>query len=387
MINGYAVLSKSRKSYSFSRNLYDLRVLQLLLSCELRFKPVLFPSMIAVDAFFRFSGIGVLLLLVTLTVIHIPKWRSAPYLILACMSLTAVYIGYSPKVFQPSGTLNVVVRLLDVPHLVFIWLFTLSLFNSNFTLKPFHILTGILYCAPIFWVRFEQFGWVLKSPPLIGPVVSIMSIALITHLCVTTLKGRKDDLLIKRRASRIYFVAVIAFVTTISAISEPLIPSTSEWRQTSKILIIWPAIIWGFIWMTSFDKKAITFADDIAEKESLSEQDKQLKEKLIIEMREGLAFKDPKISIVTLASKTGVTQHRLRSLINQNLGYKNFSAFVNSYRIKEAKSVLSDRKKEHIPIQSIALDSGFNSLSSFNRAFKNSESITPTEYRDQNRGS
>ena len=340
--------------------------------------------MIALDAFFRFSGIGVLLLLATLTMIHFPKWRSAPYLILSCISLIALFIGYSPKVFRPSGTLFIVVRFLDIPELVFVWLFALSLFNSNFTLKPFHILIGILYCLPIIWVRFEEFGWGLKNPPLIGPAISFLSIALITHLCVTTLKGRKDDLVNKRRASRIYFVVIIAFVTTVAAIIEPLIPSNSEWRLTSKIIVIWPAIIWGFIWMMTINQKAVTFEEDIREKNSLSERDKQLRDKLVSGMKEGLAFKDPNLSIVTLASKIGVTQHRLRSLINQNLGYKNFSEFVNTYRIEEAKSVLTDRKKEHIPILNIALDSGFNSLSSFNRIFKNSESITPTEYRNQN---
>ena len=340
-----------------------------------------------IDAFFRFSGIGVLLLLAALTVIHFPKWKSAPYLVLTCLSLCALFIGYSPEAFRPSGTLFYIVRLIDVPHLVFTWLFALSLFNSNFTLKPFHILIGILFSVPMIWVRFVEFGWVLEDPPLIGPIISLLSIALITHLCVTTLKGRKDDLLNKRRASRIYFVAIIAFVAVISAISEPLIPSASEWRQTSKILAIWPAIIWGFIWMVSFDQKAVTFAEDIREQNNLSEQDKQLRDKLFYGMKEEHAFKDPNLSIVTLASKIGVTQHRLRSLINKNLGYKNFSEFVNAYRIEDVKSVLSDRKKDHIPILTIALDSGFNSLSSFNRVFKSSESITPTEYRNQNRAS
>jgi len=341
--------------------------------------------MIALDAFFRFSGIGVLLLLVTLTIVHFPKWKSAPYLILTCISLIALFVGFSPKVFRPSGVLFFVARLLDVPHLVFTWLFALSLFNSNFKLKSFHILIGILYCAPIFWVRFEEFGWGLTNPPLIGPIISFLSIALITHLCVTTLKGRKDDLLNKRRASRIYFVAIIAFVTLVSAIGEPLIPRHSEWKLTFNILAIWPAIIWGFIWMMSFDQKAVTFSEGSEQKNSLSERDKQLREKLVHAMNEGLAFKDPKLSIVTLASKIGVSQHRLRSLINQSMGYKNFSEFVNTYRIEDVKSVLTDEKKEHIPILTLALDSGFNSLSSFNRAFKNSESITPTEYRDQNR--
>lgn len=340
--------------------------------------------MIAVDAFFRFSGIGVLLLLATLTVMHFKKWRSAPYLILTCISLSALFIGYSPNALRPSGTLFVVVRLLDVPHLVFIWLFALSLFNSRFTLKPFHILIGALYSAPIIWVRLDEFWGDLKTPTLIGPVISLLSIALITHLCVTTLTGRKDDLLNKRRASRIYFVAIIAFVTIVSAISEPLIPSASEWRQTSKVLAIWPAIVWGFIWMVSFDQKAVTFTEDVKENNSLNERDRQLRDKLVYVMKEGLAFKDPSLNIVKLASKMGVTQYRLRSLINQNLGYKNFSEFVNAYRIEEVKKALTDRKNEHIPILTIALDSGFNSLSSFNRVFKDSESMTPTEYRNQN---
>ena len=328
-----------------------------------------------------------MLLLAALTMIHVPKWKSAPYLILTCISLSALFIGYSPEIFRPTGTLFVFVRLLDIPYLVFIWLFALSLFNSNFTLKPFHILVGMLYCVPIFWVRFEEFGWGLKNPPLIGPIISLLSIALVAHLCAATLKGRKDDLVNKRRASRIYFVVVIAFITAVAAIIEPLTPTSSDWRLTSKIVVIWPAIIWGFIWMMSFDRKAVTFADDVREKNNLSERDKQLRDKLVYEMKDRLAFKDPSLTIVTLASKIGVTQHRLRSLINQNLGYKNFSEFVNAYRIEDVKSALTDRKRADIPILTIALDSGFKSLSSFNRAFKNSESITPTEYRNQNRAS
>ncbi|MEL6868445.1 MAG: helix-turn-helix domain-containing protein [Pseudomonadota bacterium] len=340
--------------------------------------------MTTLDAFFRFSGIGVLLLLASLTVMHFPKWRSAPYLVLTCISVSALFIGYAPKIFQPSGALYFVVRLLDVPHLVFVWLFALSLFTTNFRLRPLHILLGVLYCLPILWVRLDEFGWSAADPPFIGAAVSLSSIGLITHLCVTTLKGRTDDLLHKRRASRVYFVAMIALVTVVSAVSEPLIPISSEWRQTSKVLAIWPAIIWGFIWMTTFDRKAVTFMDDVSETKSLSEQDKQLREKLVHEMKECLAFRDPDLSIVSLASKIGVTQHRLRSLINKTLGHKNFSEFVNAYRIADVKTVLADRKKVHVPILTISMDSGFKSLSSFNRAFKKAEGITPTEYRTQN---
>ncbi|MFK7843515.1 MAG: helix-turn-helix domain-containing protein [Sphingorhabdus sp.] len=338
--------------------------------------------MFLLDAFFRFSGIGLLLMLAIITLSNFRKWESAGYLILACISVSALFLGYSPSVMQPSGILYIVARLLDIPHLVFIWLFALSLFETNFTLKWTHILVGSIYCIPLIWVRFEEFGWVANNPNMIGYVISFMSLVLMIHLCMTTLRGRKDDLLDKRRASRIYCVVVIVFVALVAAISEPLIPSSSEWRQTTKVLTIWPAIIWGFIWMTSFDGKAVTFANNSGEKNVLNEQDAQLREKLTHEMEAGLAFKEPSLSISKLASKLGVTQHRLRSLINQNLGHKNFCDFVNTYRIFEVKNALTDPKKEHLPILTLALDSGFKSLSTFNRTFKKSENLTPTEYRN-----
>lgn len=241
---------------------------------------------------------------------------------------------------------------------------------------------GLLYCAPLIWVRFEEFGWVPGNPPGIGPLISVLSLALMGHLCATTLKGRQDDLVDKRRASRIYFVIVIVFVAAAAAISDPLLPIDPPRRQTAKVLIIWPAIIWGFIWMTSFNKLAVTFSPDGNLIHALSARDKELKDKLETEMRAGLAFKDSNLNIVTLSSRLGVTQHRLRSLINQTLGYKNFSSFVNTYRINDMKVALADPKNAHLPILILALDSGFNSLSSFNRIFKIYENMTPTEYRN-----
>lgn len=338
--------------------------------------------MLILDAFFRFSGIGLLMMLALLTALNFPKWKSAPYLILTCISVSAVFLGFAPDGIQTSGAFYRILRLADVPHLVFLWLFALSLFQTNFSLRPFYTLIGLLYCAPLVWVRFEEFGWISGNPPGIELFISLLSLALMVHLCVTTLRSRKDDLVDKRRASRVYFVIIITIVTVISAVSEPLIPYHSDWKQTSKVLAIWPAIVWGFIWMTTFNKRAVTFASNDNLADTLSVRDKALKEKLETEMHTGLAFKDPDLNIVTLASRLGVTQHRLRSLINRTLGYKNFSAFVNAYRIDDVKVALTDPKNAHLPILTLALDCGFNSLSSFNRIFKLSENMTPTEYRN-----
>ena len=71
----------------------------------------------------------------------------------------------------------------------------------------------------------------------------------------------------------------------------------------------------------------------------------------------------------------------MRRLINGQLGHRNFSAFVNGYRLAEAEAALADPGQAEVPILTIALDAGFGSIGPFNRAFKSHTGLTPTEYR------
>jgi AraC-like DNA-binding protein len=71
----------------------------------------------------------------------------------------------------------------------------------------------------------------------------------------------------------------------------------------------------------------------------------------------------------------------LRRLINGQLGHRNFSAFVNGYRLSEVVAALADPSQAEVPILTIALDAGFGSIGPFNRAFKAHTGLTPTEYR------
>ena len=76
-----------------------------------------------------------------------------------------------------------------------------------------------------------------------------------------------------------------------------------------------------------------------------------------------------------------MSSYRLRSFINKTLGHTNFSTYINSFRIEEIKQAFASPENDHIPILTIALNHGFNSLSPFNRAFKQVEGITPKEFR------
>ena len=95
------------------------------------------------------------------------------------------------------------------------------------------------------------------------------------------------------------------------------------------------------------------------------------------------AYRREGLTIGTLAAELGVPEYRLRQLINEGLGYRNFNAFLNRYRIDEARDALADPVQEEVPILTIALDAGFQSVGPFNRAFKAATGVTPSEFRRQ----
>ena len=63
------------------------------------------------------------------------------------------------------------------------------------------------------------------------------------------------------------------------------------------------------------------------------------------------------------------------------LGHRNFNAYVNGLRLEQACKALADPALRHLPVLSIALDAGFQSIGPFNRAFKAAMGVTPTDYR------
>jgi AraC-like DNA-binding protein len=95
----------------------------------------------------------------------------------------------------------------------------------------------------------------------------------------------------------------------------------------------------------------------------------------------GKVYRDQELSIASLSQQLDIPEYRLRRLINQQLGHRNFSAFINGYRLAEAETALRDPTQAEVPILTIALDAGFGSIGPFNRAFKAHTGLTPTEYR------
>ena len=98
-------------------------------------------------------------------------------------------------------------------------------------------------------------------------------------------------------------------------------------------------------------------------------------------MADDRAYRSEDLSLASLASRLAVPEYRLRRLSNQRLGHRNFTAYVNGWRLAEAQTALADPAQRDLPVLSIALEAGFQSIGPFNRAFKVATGRMPTEFR------
>ncbi|MEX2962572.1 helix-turn-helix domain-containing protein [Microbulbifer sp. TYP-18] len=116
--------------------------------------------------------------------------------------------------------------------------------------------------------------------------------------------------------------------------------------------------------------------------EPLDPQQTQLLQRLQSHMSDG-GYRRTGLTIRELAELLDAREHVLRALINRHLGYRNFNEYLNQFRIDEASTRLADPDQAHLPVLTIALDTGYRSLSPFNAAFKRRHDLTPTEFRRQ----
>jgi AraC-like DNA-binding protein len=90
-------------------------------------------------------------------------------------------------------------------------------------------------------------------------------------------------------------------------------------------------------------------------------------------------YKNPELVISDISNKLGTHSKKVSQVINQGFNL-NFNDFVNLYRIKALMQKLEEREHDIQTLLSLALECGFNSKSTFNRAFKRYTSLTPKEY-------
>ncbi|MTI32770.1 helix-turn-helix domain-containing protein [Xanthovirga aplysinae] len=146
-------------------------------------------------------------------------------------------------------------------------------------------------------------------------------------------------------------------------------------------LIVYISIL---LWVYKRSKKNIVIESPIKYANSslsISEAEGYM-EKLTKLMEEEKLFLNPSLTLTKLSKQLGINSKELSQVINQTTNF-NYSKYIVNLRVQEAKRLLSLPEHQHYTIASIAYDSGFNSLSSFNASFKKVVGMTANDYRKQ----
>ncbi len=201
-----------------------------------------------------------------------------------------------------------------------------------------------------------------------------------------TLAGWRGDLVESRRWARLVFAfgvgLWIAVVTVLSLAGVGIVPAVSG--------VLGIALVAALLRLRSAEAPALapgglaawTAPQDAAETvEPMDDTERRLQERLLALFEVELVHREGGLTPAGLAQRLGVAEYRLRRLINRRLGHRNFTEFLNTYRLAEARAALADPAQARVPVLTIALDAGFQSIGPFNRAFKAATGETPTEYR------
>lgn len=96
-------------------------------------------------------------------------------------------------------------------------------------------------------------------------------------------------------------------------------------------------------------------------------------------MQHNQLYLQPALTLADVAHQLKTNTSVLSGVVN-GVYKKNFNDFVNAYRVEEFKKQIQSPQNKHLTLLAVALDCGFNSKSTFNRAFKNATGITPKEF-------
>lgn len=304
------------------------------------------------------------------------RWVGAVF----CLSVAAYAINSCWQASALVGPLAGPVWVLSAAGTAYFWLFALTLFED----RPF----VWERTAPIF-VMTAVAAIAAASPPSVSRGLwvahNLLEIVLVLHVLRVVARSWGGDLVEARRRFRGPFMLAISAYCLFQSGFE--IAGFAGWSppwwklaEAASVAVLTLAGAGAFMQTRSglFDAASLR---PKAGPGATAPADSAPASRLAALMAEDEIWRREGLTIGALAEAVGLPEHRLRRLINQDLGHRNFADFLNQRRIEAAKAALADPGRAREPISSLAFDLGYASLGPFNRAFKEATGETPTAWR------
>ena len=296
---------------------------------------------------------------------------------------TAAYVIVSTPLAKGLGPAAVQgLALLAIMNSVFFWWFATALFDDEFQWRAWRLAPGMfmlgLFCARLF------------TPDILAGRIDDLTqqaliIAMMAHALWLAVAHRRDDLVEPRRKFRLVFASLVGAMGILIAVAELIIGTNMPpaWLTFFHSFLVLGLVVAFSRWLLNPIMIFASPADQpVARKSDATSIDTAARRRLEAAMERG-AYRQEGLTVSALANQIAFPEYKLRQLINQGLGYRNFSKFLNSYRVAEAKVILADPARARVQVMQVALELGYASIAPFNRAFKEAENITPSEYRKE----
>lgn len=262
-----------------------------------------------------------------------------------------------------------------------LWWFCLTLFDA----RPRAAVAAGVAIAWTALVVIDK-GYLAPAPAFeVGSLQLALATALVVHAGWQVLRDLRGDLLERRRRARPVFALALLAVLAVDLSAD--VVQGFGWRpaaflawQNGAILAIAAGLA---LWLLRADAGLVSAPPAPAPARSgPRDPEAAILARVEAVMRESRPYLDPGLTIARFAALAGVPEPTLRRAINHRLGHGHFRQFLNVHRVAEAQRRLRDPASAGSKILAIALDSGFASLASFNRAFRQIAGVSPSEYRD-----
>jgi len=99
-------------------------------------------------------------------------------------------------------------------------------------------------------------------------------------------------------------------------------------------------------------------------------------------MEQEAPYRDATLTQATLAAQLAIPPYQLTRHLSE-VEQQNFNDYINAYRIEAVKAAIQAPELQHLSLLGMAMEAGFNSKATFNRAVKKATGMTPSQLRDQ----